>query len=50
MNGNQIADLIPDIIMKETVWMELLADSLELLITNRQVNSPEIGYAEVKLT
>ena len=28
MNAGQIADLIPDIIMKETVWMELMSESL----------------------
>lgn len=50
VNGPQVADLIPKIIQTETVWMELLNDSLEVLVTNRHANSQEIGFAEIKLT
>ena len=50
VNGPQVADLIPKIIYSETVWMELLNDSLEILVTNRFANSQEIGFGEIKLT
>lgn len=49
-NGAQIADLIPQIIQTETVWMELASDYLEVIITNRHADSQEIGYGEVRLT
>ena len=50
VNGQQVADLIPKIIHTETVWMELMGDSLEMLVTNRHATSQEIGFAEIRLT
>lgn len=49
-NGGQNADILPQNPQGENIWMELLGESLEVTLMNRNPNSSEFGYADVRLT
>ena len=48
-NGPQLSTLTPNTISSETVWLEVLADTLEVSLMHRNGNGSEIGYADIRL-
>lgn len=49
-NGGQVSDLLPNNIYAETIWMDLLSDSIEVSVMSRNPNTMEFGFADIRLT